>query len=246
MKIAMWSGPRNLSTAMMYAFAARGDCAVIDEPFYAPYLAATGADHPMRDQIIAAHETDPARVAETLSGPIPSGKPHCYMKHMPHHMIDGFPLDWARGCVNVLLIRHPARVVASYAKKLEGPALADLGYVQQERLFDLFAGWAGKPPVVIDSDDIRRNPQAALAALCASIGLAFDPAMLFWPPGGRSEDGAWAAHWYGAVHRSTGFEAAEGPLPELVDAYARLAKAALPHYQRLARHRLALGDMATP
>ncbi len=238
MKIAMWSGPRNLSTAMMYAFGARADCAVWDEPFYAPYLAATGADHPMRAEIVAVHETDPAAVAARCAGPVPGGRPHFYMKHMPHHMVAGFPLDWARGCANVFLIRHPARVVASYARKREGPALEDLGFLQQARLFDLFADWTGTAPVVIDSDDIRADPGAALRALCAALGLAFDPAMLGWPAGGRSEDGVWAAHWYGAVHRSTGFEAAEGPLPELTGDDARLAGAALPAYERLAGFRL--------
>jgi hypothetical protein len=234
----MWSGPRNLSTAMMYAFAQREDCAVWDEPFYAPYLAATGARHPMREEILAAHETDPTKVAECCSGSNPAGKPHFYMKHMAHHMVAGFPLDWARACENVFLIRHPARVVASYAKKLEGPALSDIGVVQQARLFELVAGWTGRPPLVIDSADIRAAPRAALMALCAALGLGFDPAMLTWPAGGRGEDGVWAAHWYGAVHRSTGFEDPEGPLPELTGEYARLAKAALPHYEALARHRL--------
>lgn len=240
MKIAMWSGPRNLSTAMMYAFAARGDCAVWDEPFYAPYLAATGADHPMAAEIIAAHEVDPARVAARCAGPGPADSPHFYMKHMPHHMLPGFPVDWARGCANVFLIRHPARVVASYARKRQGPELRDLGFLQQAALFDTIAGW-GTRPVVIDSDDIRANPEAALRALCTAIGLPFTPAMLHWPAGGRAEDGAWAAHWYGAVHRSTGFEAAEGPLPDLSGDYATLAEAALPFYEKLAAHRLRPG-----
>lgn len=238
MKIAMWSGPRNLSTAMMYSFAQRPGFAVWDEPFYAPYLAATGAPHPMRDRIVAAHETDPAKVAARCAGPLPAGARHLYMKHMPHHMLEGFPLDWARGCENVFLIRHPARVVASYARKLEGPTLADIGTVQQARLFDTVADWTGRAPVVIDSADIRANPRAALTGLCAALGLPFDPAMLTWPAGGRPEDGVWAAHWYGAVHRSTGFEDPEGPLPDLTGAYAALAEQALPHYERMARHRL--------
>lgn len=238
MKIAMWSGPRNLSTAMMYSFAQRPGFAVWDEPFYAPYLAATGAPHPMRDRIVAAHETDPAKVAARCAGPLPAGARHLYMKHMPHHMLEGFPLDWAQGCENVFLIRHPARVVASYARKLEGPTLADIGTVQQARLFDTVADWTGRAPVVIDSADIRANPRAALTGLCAALGLPFDPAMLTWPAGGRPEDGVWAAHWYGAVHRSTGFEDPEGPLPDLTGAYAALAEQALPHYERMARHRL--------
>jgi len=232
MKIAMWSGPRNLSTAMMYAFGARGDCAVCDEPFYAPYLAATGADHPMRDAIIAAHEPDPAKVAQTLAGPIPGGKPHFYMKHMPHQMIAGFPLGWARDCVNIHLIRHPARVVASYGAKRDAVTADDIGFRQQAEIFDLLGG------LVIDSADIRADPGAMLARLCAAIGLDFTPAMLHWPAGGRPEDGIWAAHWYGAIHQSTGFAGPEGPLPVLAGRDADLVAQALPHYERLAARRL--------
>lgn len=238
MKIAMWSGPRNLSTALMYSFAERSDCAVRDEPFYAAYLAATGADHPMRAEILAVQETDPARVSAACKGSDTAGKPHLYMKHMAHHMVEGFPLDWARGCANVFLIRHPARVVASYARKREGPSLEDLGVLQQARLFATFADWTGRAPLVIDAADIRADPRAALTALCAALGLPFEPAMLRWPAGGRAEDGVWAAHWYGAVHRSTGFEDPEGPLPALAGDYARLAAAALPAYEGMARLRL--------
>ncbi|HEV8036654.1 MAG TPA: HAD family hydrolase, partial [Yoonia sp.] len=127
MRIAMWSGPRNLSTAMMYAFGNRADFAVWDEPFYAPYLKATGANHPMRDEIIAAHETDPTIVAQRCLDTIPGDKPHFYMKHMPHHMIAGFPLDWAQNCINIHLIRHPARVIASYGAKRDEMSLEDIG-----------------------------------------------------------------------------------------------------------------------
>jgi hypothetical protein len=160
------------------------------------------------------------------------------MKHMCHHMVADIPLDWARVCENVFLIRHPARVVASYARKREGATLEDIGFAQQARLFDTVADWLGRAPLVIDSADIRADPAGALSALCAALGLTFDRAMLSWPAGGRPEDGVWAPHWYGAVHRSTGFEDPEGPLPALDGAYARLAEAALPFYERLAAHRL--------
>jgi len=233
MNIAMWSGPRNLSTALMYAFAARGDCAVWDEPFYAAYLAATGIDHPMRDQIIAAHDADAARVAATCAAPPAAGTPLFYQKHMTVHMIPGFDRGVLRDCTNVFLIRHPARVVASYAKKREGPTLADIGFVQQAELFDQVAGWLGRPPLVIDSADIRADPRAALTRLCAALGIAFTDRMLHWPKGPHPDDGIWAAHWYGAVHNSTGFEDPEGPLPDLPPAYAALVDQALPHYDRL-------------
>jgi hypothetical protein len=222
---------------MMYAFGARGDCAVCDEPFYAAYLAATGLDHPMRAAILAAQHNDPAAVAAACAGPVPQGRSHQYMKHMTHHMLPGFPLEWARGCANVFLIRHPARVVASYAPKREGPTLEDLGFVQQLRLFEQFAGW-GAAPLVIDSTDIRAAPEPMLRGLCESLGLDFVPSMLRWPAGGNAADGVWAAHWYGAVHRSSGFAGAEGMLPELTGSYAELAEQAMPSYEALARYRL--------
>jgi len=234
----MWSGPRNLSTAMMYSFGARGDCAVSDEPFYAAYLAATGLDHPMREAVIAAGETDPAKVAAACAGPIPGGRPLWYQKHMTLHMVEGFPRGFMHACSNVFLIRHPARVVASYARKREDPTLEDIGFVQQARLFDEVAGWLGHAPPVIDSADIRADPHGKLAALCAALGIAFTAAMLHWPAGGHPDDGAWAPHWYGAVHRSTGFADPEGPLPALAGEHARVAEAALPHYEKLRAYAL--------
>ncbi len=224
MKIAMWSGPRNLSTAMMYSFAARGDCAVWDEPFYAPYLAKTGIEHPMGAQIIAAHERDPEAVAARCAGPIPSGKPLFYMKHMPHHMVPGIPLDWAKDCVNVHLIRHPARAIASYMAKRENPTLDDIGYARQVEIFEEFGG------VVIDSSDIRENPRGMLKKLCENIEIVYTDAMLSWPAGGRKEDGIWAKHWYGVIHNSTGFSGAEGPIP---NAEGPLFEAALEKYKIL-------------
>jgi hypothetical protein len=232
-RIAMWSGPRNLSTAMMYAFAARGDCAVVDEPFYAAYLAATGVDHPMRDAVVAAQSTDPDEVAAACLGPVPQGQPIYYQKHMTLHMIPAFDRSFLRGLTNVFLIRHPARVVASYAKKRENPSLMDIGFVQQAELYDQVADFMGEAPVVIDSASIRENPHAALTALCSRLGIPFRDSMLSWSAGSKPYDGVWAPHWYGAVHRSTGFEDPEGPLPVLSGAAADLVAAALPYYQRL-------------
>ena len=229
MRIAMWSGPRNLSTAMMYSFGNRADFTAMDEPFYAPYLKATSADHPMKDEIIAGHECDPLSVAARCAEP---GTPHRYMKHMPHHMIDGFPMDWAEGCVHVHLIRHPARVIASYTAKREAPSFNDIGYGQQTALYDQIGG------LVIDSADIRADPEGMLRKLCDTINLPFDPAMLSWAAGPRAEDGIWASHWYGAVHKSTGFAGAEGPLPRLEPAAEALCAKALPHYQKLYDQRL--------
>lgn len=233
MRIAMWSGPRNISTALMYAFAARSDCAVWDEPFYAAYLATTGIDHPLRDQVIAAGQTDPAAVATACAGLPPGGKSLWYQKHMTMHMVEGFPLDFMHSCVNIFLIRHPARVVASYARKREDPTLHDIGFVQQAELFDRVADWLGLPPPLIDSDTIRSKPRKTLENLCAVLGITFEPAMLSWPAGPKPYDGVWAPHWYGSVHASTGFEGAEGPLPDLPPDYQRLVDQALPYYDRL-------------
>lgn len=237
MRIAMWSGPRNLSTAMMYSFGARSDFAVVDEPFYAAYLSLTGLDHPMRDEIIASQPTDPPDVIEALLGSIPAQNPHFYQKHMSQHMLPQIPRDWVDQVQNVFLIRHPARVAASFSAKYDNPTLTDIGFVQQAELFDQLTDH-GKAPIVIDSSDIRRDPERMLKRLCAALGLEWDPAMLFWPAGGHADDGVWAAHWYGAVHRSTGFAPAEGDLPVLDAARQALADAAMPAYDHLFQMRL--------
>ncbi len=237
-RIAMWSGPRNLSTAMMYAFAARGDCAVWDEPFYAAFLRESGIVHPMNAEVIAAGLPDPSHVAKACLGPIPADQRLFYQKHMTLHMIPQFDRGFMRGLTNVFLIRHPARVVASYAKKREAPTLMDIGFVQQAELFDLVADWFGAAPLVIDSADIRANPQKALTALCGALGIPFTEKMLHWPVGPKAFDGVWAPHWYNAVHASTGFEDPEGALPVLSAEFAALADQAMPFYERLLPHRI--------
>lgn len=230
MNIAMWSGPRNLSTAMMYSFGARADCAVVDEPFYGAYLRATGADHPMGEAIKASMPMDGPAVAEYLSSP--KLEPHFYQKHMTHHMVDGIPLDWMAEVRNVFLIRHPARVIASYAKKREAPTLRDIGFEDQLRLFRYVQN-LGQQPIVIDATDIRAAPEVMLRKLCSEIDLAWDDAMLSWPAGGNAADGVWAAHWYGAVHQSTGFADPEGEIPLLGTEFDETLAAALDIYDEL-------------
>ncbi|MEK0165130.1 HAD family hydrolase [Phaeobacter sp. JH20_36] len=232
MRIAMWSGPRNLSTAMMYAFGNRGDCAVVDEPFYAAYLAKTGLEHPMRAEILESQPQEPAAVVDLLLGPVPAAKPFFYQKHMTQHMIEGIPRDWMREVTNVFLIRHPARVIASYAEKRENPTLDDIGFRQQAELLDLVQSW-GQSPVVLDSNDIRRDPAQMLERLCDRIEMPFSPKMLSWPMGGHKDDGIWAAHWYGSVWQSTKFAGPEGPLPEVPDELQPVLQAALPYYEQL-------------
>ena len=239
MRIAMWSGPRNLSTAMMYSFGARADFAVVDEPFYAAYLTKTGLDHPMRDAVIASQPIDPQQVVDGLLGPVPGDRPNVYQKHMTQHMIAGMPRDWMHQVTNVFLIRHPARVAASFSAKFDNPTLSDIGFTQQHELFEMLRD-AGQSPVVVDSADIRRDPEGMLRLLCDAIGLEWDPAMLSWPEGGHPDDGVWAAHWYGAVHGSTGFAPTEGDLPDLTAAQAQMADAAMPFFEPLYAARLSL------
>lgn len=232
-RIAMWSGPRNLSTALMYSFAARGDCAVVDEPFYGAYLNATGIDHPMRDAVIASQSTDSAQVAAQCLGRVPQDQSLFYQKHMTMHMIPEFDRGFIKDLTNVFLIRHPARVIASYARKREAPVLADIGFVQQADLFDQVAQMQGTAPLVVDSSDIRKNPRETLTRLCAALGIPFTEAMLNWRAGPKPYDGVWAPHWYDEVWKSTGFGGAEGDLPSLSAEFRDLCEAALPYYARL-------------
>lgn len=237
MNIAMWSGPRNLSTALMYSFGNRADCKVVDEPFYAHYLSETGLGHPLRDEVLSSQPQDAEAVIQSLTRP---SSPHFYQKHMCQHMLPSVPRGWMRGVKNVFLIRHPARVIASFGAKYEGFGLADIGFSQQMELFEESRS-AGDAPVVIDSADIRLAPERTLRALCEALNLPFDAAMLHWPKGGHAADGVWAAHWYGAVHASTGFAGAEGHLPELEGVQDQaLLDAALPIYETLSRFKIRL------
>jgi hypothetical protein len=238
-RVALWSGPRNISTAMMRSFEARPDTAVADEPFYGVYLAATGVDHPMREAVLATQSTDWRAVADRLLGPIPDGRAIFYQKHMTHHMVAGVGLDWMDRCRSAFLIRSPERVLASYAARRREVTAADLGFVRQGELFDREADRLGAAPPVIEAEDVLADPRGALTALCATLGIGFVETMLSWPPGRRATDGVWAPVWYEAVERSTGF-AAPRPAPDDMDApWRAIADAARPHYERLAKYRLA-------
>jgi hypothetical protein len=238
MRIAMWSGPRNLSTALMYSFAARGDCAVVDEPFYGAYLAATGIDHPMREAVIASQSSDADEVAAQCLGSIPQSQSLFYQKHMTMHMIPAFDRGFIKDLTNVFLIRHPARVIASYARKREAPTLADIGFVQQAELFDQVAQMTGAAPLVVDSSDIRRTPRETLARLCAALHIPFTEAMLTWPAGPKPYDGIWAPHWYDEVWKSTGFGGAEGDLPQLSVEFQALCDSAVVSYEKIAFYKI--------
>ncbi len=239
-RIAMWSGPRNISTAMMRAFENREDCAVSDEPFYAAFLAATGLDHPMRDEVIASQPHDWREVADAMTGPAPGGAPIWYQKHMTHHMLPDFGLGWLDRCTSAFLIRPPEQVLASYTQKRAEVTLDDIGVVRQAELFDHVAQRTSMAPPVIEGAQVLADPRAALTALCAAVGIAFSEKMLAWPAGRRDSDGVWAPAWYDAVERSTGF-AAPGPVVAfdgLPDALKPIADAARPYYERMAQWRL--------
>ena len=238
LRIAAWSGPRNISTAMMRAWESRGDCAVSDEPLYAHYLAATGLDHPGRDDVIAAGDTDWRRVAAALTGPVPGDRPVWYQKHMSHHLLPGLDTEWVHGLVSVFLIRDPALVVASYLKSRATVTPDDIGLLQQARLFDEVAGRSGEVPPVIDAEAFLLDPAAQLRALCARLELPFTERMLQWAAGPRSSDGVWAPHWYAAVWHSTGFEPPRPREPQLTPAARAVAEACRPAYERLWAHRL--------
>lgn len=237
MRLAVWSGPRNLSTAMMYSFAQRADFAVVDEPFYGPYLRMTGLDHPMRDEILAARPEKAAQVAQTLVGPVPDGKAHVYHKHMCQHMIAGMPRGFMADCTNVFLLRHPARVVASFLKGYPQATADDIGFAAQADVFDHVCAM-GQRPVVIDSADIRNDPAGMLRKLCDAVGLSFSEDMLSWPAGPKPYDGVWAPHWYASLHATTGFAGPEGPLPELSGRGNDLVREAMPHYEKLAAEKI--------
>lgn len=239
LRLAMWSGPRNISTALMRAWENRGDCSVSDEPLYAAYLAQTGLAHPGREAILAAGDTDWRRVVAHLTAHEPA-TPVWYQKHMAQHLLPGMDTDWVHSLLNVLLIRRPAEVVASYVQTRAEVAPQDIGLLQQVALADAIEARSGHAPLVIDSADFLRAPEAYLRALCTHAGLAFTPRMLHWPAGPRASDGVWAPHWYAAVWQSTGFTPWQARQPQLGGAAAAVAAACEPAYQRLHARRLVL------
>lgn len=237
-RIAMWSGPRNLSTAMMRSFGSRSDTFVSDEPFYGCFLKASGAGHPMREQVIAAMDCDWASVMASLRGPAPGGATVWYQKHMWHHMVGPAGYEDFAGFTHAFLIRSPGRMIDSYLRKRESAAFEDFGLERQADFFKREADRLGHAPPVIDAGDVLTNPEKVLSKLCAALGIAWDPAMLSWPPGRRQTDGPWAPHWYGAVEVSTGFGPPETGEPDLPDEGRALAERCRPYYEQLAAHRI--------
>jgi hypothetical protein len=239
-RVAMWSGPRNISTAMMRAWENRGDCAVSDEPLYAHYLDHTGLDHPAREQVIADGDTDWRRVVDSLLGPVPGNAPVWYQKHMTHHLLPHMDHAWIAGLRNVLLIRDPREVVASYVKSRATVTADDIGLPQQVALYDELCA-TGSPPPIVDAGDFLRAPEPHLRALCEWLGVPYTGRMLHWPKGPRASDGIWAPHWYAHVWESTGFEAPMEKELTLCGAAAEVAEACRPHFERLHGLRMRVG-----
>jgi hypothetical protein len=238
--ICMWSGPRNLSTAMMRSFENRADCAVFDEPFFAPYLVATGNTNPMREETIAAHETDPNVVAAICAGPAPTGEAVFFQKHMPHHVVEGFDRSWMKKCKHFILLRDPAAVIASYARGRSEFTLHDIGIMDQLDLYDEISDWANKPPLIVESNDILSDPERYLSAICAYADIPFDNAMLKWPAGPRDSDGVWAPHWYHSVANSTEFGPSNTEKTVVPDTYNDMLAQCQPAYGRLSALKITL------
>ena len=234
----MWSGPRNISTAMMRSWGNRPDTAVIDEPFYAYYLETTGKKHPGAAEVIAQGETDWKKIVDQLTTSAPSGKRIFFQKQMTHHLLPQIDRGWIVELTNCFLIRDPLEVILSYIKKNPEPDLEDLGFVQQSEIFNLVRAKTNSIPPVIDARDVLENPERILRLLCDAIGVPFEEKMLFWPPGLRDTDGIWAKHWYDEVTRSTSFrpyQPREGVIP---DRLRKIHDQCRESYDRLYQHRL--------
>ena len=237
-RIAMWSGPRNISTALMRAWENRSDCVVWDEPLYGYYLSQTGIAHPGAEEVIAAQGTDAEAIIARCIGEIPGGKPIFYQKHMTLHLLPELGREWLQSLVNCFLIREPEAVIASYAAVRDEATLADIGFAQQADLYDHVSGITGEPPLVIDSREFLLDPETMLRAFCARLEIEFDPNMLSWPAGPRDSDGVWARFWYDSVWQSTGFAPYREKSYDLSARDRQLAEQARPFYERLYQNRL--------
>lgn len=226
----MWSGPRNVSTALMYSFAQRSDTRIVDEPLYGHYLRASGAQHPGRDEVMGAMDNDGERVMRRLASD-PADAPVLFVKQMAHHFVD---LDSALldGMDHFLLIRDPREMLPSLIEVLGDVTIRDTALPDQTRLLDhLVAGRLN--PFTVDSKALLEDPERMLSRICNRLGIAFDPAMLRWQAGPRPEDGVWAPWWYGNVHRSTGFQAWRPSTRTIRDCDKPLLQQCVELYERL-------------
>lgn len=234
----MWSGPRNISTAMMRAWENRPETLVCDEPLYGHYLLQTGLPHPGADEVIASQETDWRKVVDWLTGPLPAGKSIFYQKHMAHHLLPHIELDWLDQLTNCFLVREPREMLTSLIEFIPQPTLADTGLPQQLQIFQRVQQQQGRSPAVLDARDVLRNPRGMLESWCRWLQVPFTESMLHWPAGRRPTDGIWARHWYAKVEQTTGFGAYEPkqlPVPEQL---RPLLDQCQPIYELLSQHRL--------
>lgn len=232
--INLISGPRNISTALMYSFASRPDFQVQDEPFYGYYLsnASLSITHPLDEEIKDTMETDRDQIIAQIQNDRQSS--HLFLKGMAHHFLDTAP-DYLLSWDNVILIRHPRKLIASFSKVIENPGLKDIGIKKAAELF-LYLQENGATPLVIDSDELMVDPERYLRILCDRLGLSFDPAMLTWPKGGIAEDGIWAPFWYKNVHNTTGFKVQQKTAASVPPALGPLLAEAMPYYETLKQH----------
>jgi hypothetical protein len=237
-RIAMWSGPRNISTAMMRSWGNRPDTFVCDEPFYAHYLLQTGLAHPGRDEVIAYHETDWRKVIGWLTGPIPGGHRIFYQKHMAHHLLPEMDRGWMGRLRHALLIRHPAEMLPSLTKFIQRPRVEHTGLPQQVEILDLVRRQTGATPPVVDARDVLENPRRMLGLLCEGLGVPFSDAMLSWPAGRRDTDGIWAKHWYAAVEQSSGSEPYHPKAEGVPEPLQPLLEECMTYYEALHARRL--------
>ncbi len=239
--INMWSGPRNVSTATMYAFAQRSDTHAIDEPLYGHYLKVTGVAHPGDAEVMDHMDCDGERVVrEVILGEYKH--PVVFFKNMAHHLVE-LKWDFLSQTKNILLTRDPEKVIFSLSKKILNPTLRDTGFQVQSELLDTFIK-SGQQPPVLDSKQLLLNPSGVLEALCTQIGIPFDKEMLSWPAGPKPEDGIWAKHWYHNAHRSTGFAPYQEKNVALPDHLKPLLEACKPHYEKLLQYAIMADDVS--
>lgn len=238
LRLAMWSGPRNISTAMMRSWGNRSDSVVCDEPFYAHYLSVTHKDHPGRDEVVAAGPTDWREVVAFLTGDAPDGKTLFYQKQMTHHLLPNISRDWLGSVTNCFLIRHPRDVITSYIKIVPNPSLEDTGFAQQREIFDWVRTHRGIIPPVIDTVDVLNKPRETLGLLCDALGLDFQESMLAWEPGLRPTDGVWAPHWYKEVETTTAFRPYKPKPDQVPPELSELYEQCLECYETLSAHKL--------
>jgi hypothetical protein len=238
LRIAMWSGPRNISTAMLRSWGNRPDTFVCDEPLYAHYLRETGLDHPGRDEVIAHHEPEWRQVVDWLTGPIPEGKPVFYQKHMAHHLLASIDRDWLDQLTHCFLIREPREMITSLIRKYPTITVEDTGLPQQVEILRFVQAKTGQAPPILDAREVLKSPREMLTRLCGRLGIEFTDAMLTWPPGRRETDGIWAKYWYDAVEKSTGFQPYKPKNEEVPAEFADLLAECERHYAELYALRL--------